>query len=198
MYITPNTDIILMEGVPLDNTYTDTIYFDDRSVQENYFKTSYDRFELSGYSYQRVNENTFKAGVKPDKLRNVNYMMFRNLSHSPKWYYAFVLQVNYINEETAEVVYEIDVMQTWICDAVIMPSYVEREHVTEDGVGQHCAAEPVDLGLINCDEIVETDFFQSYCAVIAMADDSSTSTTALNDNFMLPEWTPGDDKKEVE
>jgi hypothetical protein len=60
--------------------------------------------------YTRHNNNTIKLKVKSDVIANCTYLRFQN-GLGGKWYYAFINAINYINENTTEVVFEIDVVQ---------------------------------------------------------------------------------------
>lgn len=177
MYITPDSTVFLLEGVPLDNSYTDTIFFDNVTNQHAHFTTAYDRYEFNKLSYQRVNKGTIRVEKKADDLYACNYMVFQNTAYGSKWFYAFINAVTYINDITTEIAYEIDVMQTWFFEAILEPSYVDREHSSSDVIGEHLLPEPVDLGLIICQQTQTTDYFDSYVAVIALAEDDSTRSS---------------------
>lgn len=153
MYIQPNSIIRLLKGVPLDNTYTDTIYFGSASAQLSHFQTYTYKLFTQQY-YQRVNKGTLRVQVKADDIYDYNYLMFQNTSYGNKWFYAFINKVNYINDSVSEVEYEIDVIQTWLFEAVLEPSYVEREHSATDVVGDNIAPEPMDIGNIKCWDMV--------------------------------------------
>lgn len=144
MYIVPNTIIRILKGVNLDNTYKHTIYFDSASVQANYF-TAKNKYELNNYSYQRQTK-TLKVGIKSDDLFDCNYLMFRNTSFGTKWFYAFITNVEYINNDTSEITFEIDVMQTWFFDYQIRRSFVEREHSSTDAIGDNIVEENLETG----------------------------------------------------
>lgn len=169
MYIAPNTTIVLLKSVPLDNTYTDTIYFANATAQYNYFMSKNPR-TFGQQTYQRVGKNKIRLGVKADDVYAYNYLMFRNTAYGNKWFYAFITKSpEYINDNTCEIEYEIDEMQTWFFDYTLEPSYVEREHSATDVVGENIAPEPIDIGPIKCNSVVNTNFFDSYTAVITSA-----------------------------
>ncbi len=143
-YITPDTDIYFLEGVPLDNTYTNTLYFSTKANQTTYFQSK-KKIALDGYSYQRATSNELKVGVATAKLYTCNYMMFRNTAYSDKWFYAFILNVEYVNDNTTLVTYEVDEIQTWFFDFTVK-GWVSREHTATDNIGEHILPEPVDIG----------------------------------------------------
>lgn len=165
-YIAPNTDIILMKGVPLGPDYHETIYFATPEAQYNYFSGKAYR-TYSEYTFVRANSNTVRIDANPADLYDVNYMMFRNTNYGNKWFYAFVGPVEYINDRTAHITFDIDIMQTYHFDYALESCFVEREHTSTDVIGEHLAPEPVDLGNIICDNVLDTGLFNDYLAVVA-------------------------------
>lgn len=145
MYIEPGTNILILRNVPLDNTYDHTIYFESASAQQTYFR-GLKKYDLSLYSYQRVGKGTFRVGIKADNLYDCNYIMFQNAAFGTKWFYAFITEVEYVNNETSTISYEIDVMQTWFFDCSPDFCFVEREHAVTDEIGANIVPEPVSCG----------------------------------------------------
>lgn len=154
MYIEPNTNIRLLKNVPLDNTYTHTILFTDVNSQTNYFM-GLQKYNLGNYSYQRVQRGVARVGLCADNIYDCNYMMFQNTNFGNKWFYAFITSVEYVNNVTAEIRFEIDVMQTWHFDYILEQSFIERQHTVTDVVGEHIEPEPVETG-----EMVFNDYSQ--------------------------------------
>ena len=144
-YVTPNSNIRLLNNCPLESTYNHTLWFDSASAQSTYF-IGLTKYNLSNYSYQRHTKNTIKVGILADNLYDVNYMMFQNTSFGTKWFYAFVLNVEYVNNNTSIITYEIDVIQTWLFNFTLGQCFVEREHSESDNIGEHILPEPVEVG----------------------------------------------------
>lgn len=174
MYITPNSTIILYKGIPLDNAYNDTIYFASAAAQTAYFDAIANDRKLTfgNYTYQRVNSDSIKVGVSPDSIYNYNYMRFQNTAYGNKWFYAFITSIDYVNDNTALIHYEIDVIQTWLFDVTLDPCYVEREHTSSDGIGENILPEP--LNITEYTESIErpkySDWFQDYDLMIWSAE----------------------------
>lgn len=145
MYIYPNTDIRILSGVPLNNDYDNVMYFGTLTQQTNYFlgKTKY---TLSNQSYQRKERGWLKVNVPQNNLWDCSYLMYRNTSFGTKWFYAFILSVEYVNNETSLINFEIDVMQTWFFDYTLEPCFVEREHSETDELFGNLIDENLDLG----------------------------------------------------
>lgn len=169
MEIFPNSTVVLLRGVPLDNTYTDTVRYASTYMQEQAF-LAYNPITFNKQTYQRVNRGYLRLQICADDIYNYNYLMFKNTSYGDKWFYAFITQIDYLNDNTSEIRYEIDVMQTWATDIVLRQCYVEREHSSSDLIGEHLVPEPVDTGNIICNDVVKSGHFDSYMVAIAMTD----------------------------
>lgn len=160
MYIEPNTLVVVLKNVPLDNTYDHTIYFADKTAQRAFFST-YVKFSLPNLTYQRVRRGVVRVGIVADNLYDCNYLMFQNSAFGSKWFYAFITGVEYVNNECSEVSFELDVIQTWHFDYSLDWCFVEREHTLTDAIGEHIEPEPVTTG-----EYV----FNNYAPVVNMRD----------------------------
>lgn len=171
MQITPSSDLILLKGVPLDNTYQNTLYFNNQDNQYNYF-IGKKAHTLNKQSYQRVTSKKCRVSLGTHLCYNCNYMMFKNTGHLNKWFYAFITSVEYVSETACEITYEIDVMQTWFFDYSVKECFVEREHSVTDNVGDNVVSEPVELGQMVSHGMGKTGMFDSYVAVVATAYDS--------------------------
>jgi hypothetical protein len=145
MYVEPQSNIRLLKGVPLDATYEHTIYFNNATDQFNYF-ISKTKHIFSNVTYNRVNRGVARLQKGADEVYDCNYMMFQNIGFGNKWFYAFINKVEYVNNITCEIEFEIDVMQTWFFDYNLGMNYVEREHSATDTIGDNLLPEPVDLG----------------------------------------------------
>lgn len=172
MYISPNTTIRMLKDVPLDNTYRNTIYFAYVANQTSYFsgKTKY---TFAAQSYQRVQKGTLRIGRKADDLYDCNYLMFQNTAYGNKWFYAFVTGVEYVNNETSEVSFEIDVMQTWHFDYDVKMSFVEREMSVTDKIGDNLVPENLEIGDYIYKDLGLTSLFNLYQIVIAATFDEN-------------------------
>lgn len=167
--VTPNSLIHVLQFVPLDNTYKNTIYFTTKSEQANYFLKRVKK-TFSNYTYQRI-DNFIRVEAKADVLYTCNYLMFQNTAYSNKWFYAFITKVEYINDNATNLYFDLDVMQSWLFDYTTQKCFVEREHGETDEVGDNLVSEPIEIGDIQCDGVTQTKFFDSYSAVIATAYD---------------------------
>ena len=173
MYIEPNSNIKIYNSVPLDNTYNHTLYFSSLSDQNAYFhgNSGILKYNLTSQSYQRVVKGSMRIAIKADNLYDCNYLAFQNASFGSKWFYAFITGVEYVNNETSEITFEIDPVQTYLFDVQLKECYVEREHSSSDKPGDNIVAENIDIGDITCNAVSGSGHFSSYVAVIATAYD---------------------------
>lgn len=173
MLIAPDSTIRFYSGIPLDNTYNHTLWFDSIDWQNSYFHYGNNKLKrtVTGSTYQRVNNNRIRVPFSADELYDCNYLAFQNTGFGNKWFYAFVNKVEYVNNRTCEVEFEIDVMQTYLFDIDLGQCYVEREHSSVDTIGSNIVDENIAIGDIVCSSIQGTSKFDDYVCVIATAYD---------------------------
>ena len=118
----------------LNNTYENTIDFASEDAQNTYFASKvFTSIDLGDdYAYIRERQQIVVDFTK-DQLQGVNYLRFNN---NNKWWYAFIISKDYVNESCTQITFEIDVMQTFMFDYTIDEGFVIREHqdrFTADG-----------------------------------------------------------------
>lgn len=175
MYIEPNTNIILLKNVPLDNTYEHTITFNSLSQQVEYFKNKTKK-KIENNTYQRVNRGVCRVKALADEIYDCNYLMFQNNSFGNKWFYAFITSIEYVNNITSQISYEIDCFQTWMFDYEIEECFVEREHTLTDNIGEHIEPEGVECGeYVNNGYEVLTKALEPLAVVVMITDAEETA-----------------------
>lgn len=143
--IAPNSIFILIRGCPLDSDYTNSIYFSNSSAQISYFK-NLGKYTLNNQQYQRHNKGVMRVSISSDELFDVNYCMFQNTAFGTKWFFAFVTDVEYVNNQCTNVYYEIDVLQTYYFDYELGETIVERETPASDDIGENLVPESIEFG----------------------------------------------------
>ena len=187
-YIAPDSDIEFCRGFPLDRGHEYAISFASASAQYSaihaYASKIYDK-----NSYQRVNKRTIRVGELADNLQGVNYMIFRNTAFGTKWFYAFVDEVNYINNSVCEVVYTIDPLQTYLFDFNWNACMVEREHTLTDVVGEHTETENFAQVTQKYSRILQKTF-DSWTYIVASTKFLGVDPSAYTKASQWPNSTP--------
>lgn len=143
MAFSPSSELHLLD-VALDNKYKHQLFFSSLSSQRSYFNTRI-KHTFAEVTYQRK-DNSIRIEANIDLLWNCNYVMYRNLNFSTKTFYAFITKMEYVNAKTTDIFIETDVYQTWLTECTILPSFVVREHVTNDAIGAHLVDEQLETG----------------------------------------------------
>lgn len=156
--------VILYHDIPLDPMYEHTLLFSNKTAQDAYFAN----MQLSAVgnftslSYIRHLGGVIRVESKMSLLTNCNYIKFANpTSYEDVDFYCFVDNIKYINENTVEIAYTIDVMQTWMFYYELNACYVERECVRDDSVGANRVTEGLDTGEYVCPAIERIDHWDS-------------------------------------
>ena len=156
MVVTPDSRIILLKS-PLKLDNNNQITFTGVEAQFTYFY-GLPKLEHSSFSYAR------KDGVLRipthiadndglpvfEDLLEYNYCMYQNTHYDLKWFYAFITDVKYINDGMTEMTLETDAFQSWQFDLVYKDSFIEREHVSSDTIGDHTIPEGLEHGPYIC------------------------------------------------
>lgn len=175
--ITPDSYIKL---VRFDVTKENQITFPDGVYQVDYFTRVLEGLVLEASSYQRKDYKVrFPAGI--DSIERYNYMVVQNKPYSYKYYFYYITDMIYINDEMTEVQIKLDVFQTYQFDFVYKKCYVEREHVNSDLVGEHTVPEGLETG----DYYVNTyDYYDNFDSklLIVTADKPVNATDQFPDD----------------
>lgn len=172
MAITPNTDIRLLK-TPFTIDNKNQLTFTNKETQAEYF-LSLPYVEKSNCTYQRK-DNVIRFPAHIDSIIEYNYVIYRNNNYSDKWFYAFITNMRYVNDNMTEVEIKTDVFQTWQFDINYKKSFVEREHVTDDTIGLHTIDENLNVGeVIEEKEIKEVSLSDMFYIVIQCDYDPKT------------------------
>ena len=172
-YVIPNSTVQLFKGIALDNRYIDTIYFANTNAQDSWFSSRVFK-TFNNQMYHRIDDNNIKVEADATELQGVTYMRFRNSRTGSKWFYAFVNVCDYVNENTARINFEIDVMQTWFMQGgSVKPCMILREHTNNDSYYSNLQDEPISSDnyvydfIKNANSItLEDDAFEKYDVVV--------------------------------
>lgn len=187
-YIQPNSTIIICKDVPLDIDYKNTIYFTSKTEQYNYFRSKA-RAVIDRNTYVRVNNNVVRIEGNAELYYDCNYLMFKNTIHDvvyqtpEKWYYAFITNVEYINDNVTEITFELDEIQTWFFELEYEDVMIERQHTTTDNIGDNLTDETVELGDYVTAGNTRSGYFSSYSIVVLRAIGEEDS--GYNTKYML-------------
>lgn len=119
--------LYLCKNVPFNNTYETTIDFDDQTKQLAFFNSYVDQtFDEINTTYLRLNKN-ISVGTKLDNLFGINYCYLQNVSDG-KWYFYFIVDKQYVNENCTRLFVEMDVYQTFMFDYSLGECFINREH----------------------------------------------------------------------
>ena len=143
MAITPQTNLKLLKStLSLDNM--NQIKFASATAQYNYFN-SLTKLETSNFTYQRK-DNVIRYPAHIDTLMEYDYCMYQNSNYTNKWFYAYIVRMEYVNDNMTNIYIKTDPYQTWQFDLTFKQSFVEREHVNDDTIGANLLPEDLELG----------------------------------------------------
>lgn len=193
MYIYPNMELKILRNVSLNNDYDHTIFFGSELAQRTFFSDSLRvKYTLSNQQYQRKERGWIQVNLNQNDLWDCTYLMYRNTSYSTKWFYAFILSVEYVNDSVSKINFEIDVIQTWHFNYTLDKCFVEREHTTTDALFENTIEENVDIGKYYNAQVVRNYAFQNTLLIAVVTSVTNVSTPQIyNKVFSGLRYYPG-------
>lgn len=178
--VTPSSDLYLLQ-CPIEIDNKNQINFANTTTQYNYF-FGLNKIGATNFSYQRK-DSTIRYPAHIDSIRHFNYVMYRNDNYSNKWFYAFIEEMEYLNDSTTLIKIKTDVYQTWQFDLTFKRCFVEREHVNDDTIGKHT----LDEGLPTGEPIINDTLDYSVGSVDGDSQRFVAQVTQLPDGVEVPD-----------
>ena len=145
-YVQPNSRIEFFTDLGISQDYNDTLYFTDVNAKDTYFSNIDRLAHVDRCYYARDNRGFVRVELPMVTMIHAQYMRFKNTSYENKWWYAFVDDVIYVNDNTTEVKFTLDPMLTWMGEFHPKACFVERQHSVTDEVGENIVEENLELG----------------------------------------------------
>lgn len=160
--ITPQSYIKL---VRFDVNKENQLTFSDGVQQVDFFRNVLEGLVIEASSYQRK-DYKIRFPAEIDEIEKYNYAVVQNLPYNYKYYFYFITDMEYINDNMTEVTIKLDVFQTYQFDFIYKKCFVEREHVNSDRIGEHTIPEGLETGDYVVDNYTYYDNFDSQCLVV--------------------------------
>ena len=184
----PTSGKIYLMNVPFDSGYKNVIDFETYEAREKYMLsrrlTDPSGLHIS-YAYDDCQylrrDGVLKVPVHIDKLYRCNYLMYKNPYYSDRWFYCFVVDQRYVNDNCTALKIETDVYSTWILDTQIDESFVEREHAMTDRPGDNLIPEGLEIGQPVCVDYYSMTDELSPVACVAFTGDKIGDYTITQD-----------------
>ena len=139
-----NGEIILCKGIKMDKNFENVLSYNETNLvtlcRTNAVATT-NKYSILYPSVKEIDVSLPYATCIP-----CNYIAFINPYYGNKWYFAFVEDIEYINNATTKIRYKLDVFSTWYSKMNVGQAFIEREHVSDDTIGKHTLQEPLNAG----------------------------------------------------
>ena len=126
--IAPNSVINLYENVKI--TDKQQLAFSSATAQLNYF-LGHKKVQVQQATYFRHRRNRLRLQVTMAVAETCNYLSFINPSFESVAFYARIVDVEYVNNNTTEIEYVIDWFQTYMFSMTYLSSVIGREHLSQ-------------------------------------------------------------------
>lgn len=138
-----NSRIILSKNIHIDKEYVNVLsYTEDEMVN---LCLNNKIAEANDYSFIR-NTNRLQTAFTYAECLQANYIAFQNKNYSNKWFFAWIIDVNYKGEHNTEITYQIDSWSTWFDYWTKKVCFINRQHVNDDTIGKNIIEEGLNVG----------------------------------------------------
>lgn len=198
MLIVPDSSVSLYADVPISDGHE--ILFRSKTEQSTYFATKRIASK-AGCTYMRKT-GRIRIEWSTSEVLRANFISFKNPSFENITFYAKLIDYEYVNNVTTDVLYEIDWFQSFCFDVDYHACSILREHLTEVDY-QKAVANPwrrdipellTDEGL-PCDKTLEkiynrTNYFNDFTGEMTSLVEGSYTlyTIMLLSEFDFSEW----------
>ena len=141
-----NSRIILAKDIKMDREHNNVLDYSETQMLTLLRSQSHLVVEKTNYNFVRQSKNKIDVDISYDTCLQSNYIGFQNPSYSNKWFFAFVIDVEFVNPATTRITFEVDDFSTWWDYWDQKACFVVREHVSDDSVGANTIPENVETG----------------------------------------------------
>ena len=173
--ITPSTNLKLLKN-PNNLSNENQLTFSNATAQYNYFN-GLTKLEVDDFTYQRK-DYTIRYKACIDDILDYNYVMYQNENYTNKWFYAYIVNMRWLNDKTTEITIRTDVFQTFQFDLTYKACFVEREHVNNDTVGLHTIPEGLETGEYVCSGLTALYHGANTCYICIAVSDLTAEVSA--------------------
>lgn len=133
-----NSKVIMAKNINLDRNYNNIIDYTEQQMLTlvNTNKVA----ESNNCSFIRE-KGSIKTPFSYSQCLHSNYLAFQNPDYDNKWFFAWIDDVIYKSDGTAELTFTVDEWSTWGSIMNKNMCWVEREHVSDDTIGLHTIPE---------------------------------------------------------
>lgn len=171
-----NITTLKLYNVPFNHDYKHTLYFETKGEQQNYF-SSLNPYTCENFTYQKA-DSTVRLPIVYEDAIKYNYVTYYNdFLSDVKVIYAFITDYKFINDGVTEITISTDVIQTWLFDYTVQPSFIEREHVDADIAGLNTIPENLETGEYICNDTQKDPNLLECYYIVHTADTNITPET---------------------
>lgn len=144
--ITAGTQIYICKGIPWDRQYKHVRLFGSKSAAITYCQG---KAVYTTTTAKPIRDNKVSLPLTQGfTLDDCNYIVYNNPQLHDFWVLAFITESRYVSATVTEIVFEIDVFQTYFYSCTLSQCYVKRHHWSRssDIIGANTLPEPVSAG----------------------------------------------------
>lgn len=173
--------VILAKKINLDRSHNNVLSYTETQMVNLLSSNNHLVVQKTDSSFIRE-KNAIDIEVNFGVAIQSNYLAFQNPDYSNKWFFAFIIDIQYINNATTRIFFEVDDFATWWDYWSPNACFVIREHTNDDTIGNNLLPENVEMGPYVSSYKSTFGFGTgTYCALVVLTSpDGNTRYNASN------------------
>lgn len=144
-----NSQIILAKNIKLDRNYKNVIDYSEAGMLGLLRREVSLIYEGNNINYIRETES-IKLNVPYSQVFQASYMAFKNPDYLNKWFFCFIDNIKWINQNTVEIFFTVDLFSTFNKQIRYKQAFVVREHTNDDRIGNNTIPENIGVSDVEC------------------------------------------------
>ena len=193
--IPQNSVLTLYKDVDISSKYKKQVVHQSKQAQSNYFQQRAFRI-WQNVSVMRNSRNTVKIAARQGTIDEATYLSFRNPELDNRTYYCYITNIDYLNNDTTQITFEIDYFQTYYLDAKYSETQIVREHLSKKEYDK-AIENPFDRSLISLrtpEDLVPDEEMYTLLGREQVNDGESSGSHWLPASIKYDNGTTGDTK----
>ena len=163
-----NSEVIMAKEIKVDRDYKNVLNYSEQQMLDLVKANRVNGASNFGFVGDGFT-NTIRVPFSYAECIQSNYLAFQNKFFSNKWFFAWIDNVAYINDNTCELTFTVDSWSTWFSYWTPEETFVIREHTNNDTIGANTIPENLAVDEVVCEQTTIDISLNEYLYIAIMS-----------------------------
>lgn len=163
-----NSEVIMAKEIKVDRDYKNVLNYSEQQMLDLVKANRVNGASNFGFVGDGFT-NTIRVPFSYAECIQSNYLAFQNKFFANKWFFAWIDNVAYINDNTCELTFTVDSWSTWFSYWTPEVTFVNREHTNDDTIGANTISENIAVDEVVCEQTTQDSALNQYLYIAIMS-----------------------------